>query len=73
MITNYEFGWKTTWNDGRLRFNGAAYFMDWESMQFTVYDFAISTVGNTYNIGAAEIKGLEADVTYMISKKDTAN
>tara|TARA_R110000868_G_scaffold307426_2_gene568994 strand:- start:62659 stop:64941 length:2283 start_codon:yes stop_codon:yes gene_type:complete len=68
LITNYEFGWKTTWNDGRLRFNGAAYFMDWESMQFTVYDFAISTVGNTYNIGAAEIKGLEADVTYMISK-----
>jgi outer membrane receptor protein involved in Fe transport len=67
LLTNYELGWKTTWQDGRLRLNGAAYFMDWQDMQFTVYDFAISTVGNTYNIGAAEIKGLEADVRYLIS------
>mgnify|MGYP000202666176 CR=1 FL=1 len=67
LLTNYEFGWKTTWQQGRVRFNGAAYFMDWEDMQFTVYDFAISTVGNTYNIGTAEIKGIEADASYLIS------
>ncbi len=67
LLTNFELGWKTTWQDGRLRLNGAAYFMDWQDMQFTVYDFAISTVGNTYNIGAAEIKGIEADVSYLVS------
>jgi len=69
LLTNYELGWKGLWQGGRLRFNGAAYFMDWEDMQFTVYDFAISTVANTYNIGAAEIKGIEFDLNYLISSE----
>ena len=33
-LTNYEIGWKTTWLDNTLRFNGAAYWEDWENFQF---------------------------------------
>jgi outer membrane receptor protein involved in Fe transport len=67
ILTNYEFGWKTTWMDGQLRWNGALYYIEWEDMQFTIYDFALSPVSNTYNVGEAEITGLETDLTYQIS------
>jgi iron complex outermembrane receptor protein len=65
-LTNYELGWKTTWLEGRLRFNGAAYYSEWDDMQFTIYDFALSPVGNTYNVGEAEIKGAEMDFSYLM-------
>ena len=65
-LTNYELGWKTTWLDGRLRVNGAAYYSEWDDMQFTIYDFALSPVGNTYNVGEAEIKGAELDFSYLM-------
>jgi outer membrane receptor protein involved in Fe transport len=62
IMTNYEIGWKTEWLDGRLRFNGAGYFMDWDDLQFTIYDFDLSICcGNTYNLGQAEILGAEFD------------
>src|SRR5690606_24089397 len=32
-VKNYELGWKTRWLDGRLRFNGSAYFIEWTDMQ----------------------------------------
>lgn len=65
-LTNWEFGWKTTWMDQRLRWNGAAYFMQWEDMQFTKFDSSFgSPVGLTLNIGDAEIKGLESDITFI--------
>lgn len=65
-LTNYELGWKTTWLDGRLRFNGAAYYSEWDDMQFTLYKFELSPVGNTYNVGEAEIKGAEMDFSYLM-------
>jgi len=65
-LNNYELGWKTTWLEGRLRFNGAAYYSEWDDMQFTIYEFALSPVGNTYNVGEAEIKGAELDFSYLM-------
>jgi outer membrane receptor protein involved in Fe transport len=65
-LKNYELGWKTTLLDGRMRFNGAAYYSQWEDMQYTIYEFALSPVGNTYNVGEAEIKGVETDFTYLV-------
>ena len=29
-LKNYEIGWKTTWFDNHLRFNGAIFQEDWE-------------------------------------------
>ncbi len=68
ILTNVEFGWKTTLADGRVRFNGAAYFMDWDDIQYTVYDFDLSACcGNVYNLSTAEITGIEADLTFIAS------
>ncbi len=67
-ITNYEFGWKTTGMDGRLRFNGAVFFADWDDIQFTIYEFGLSACcGNVYNLSTAEMQGIEADATFLIS------
>lgn len=67
LITNHELGWKTTWMDNRLRINGALYYMEWSDMQFSYYNVSISPVSNVYNVGAAEITGLESDITFAIS------
>ena len=67
-ITNYEFGWKTTVMDGRMRFNGAVFFADWDDIQFTIYEFGLSACcGNVYNLSTAEMKGIEADATLLVS------
>jgi outer membrane receptor protein involved in Fe transport len=68
FLTNWEVGWKTTFADGRVRLNGAAYFMDWENIQYTVYDASLSfCCGNVYNLSTAEVTGLEADITVLAS------
>ena len=66
FVDNYEIGWKTTLADGRVRLNGAAYFMEWENIQYTVYNSSLSfCCGNVYNLSTAEIKGVEADITFL--------
>jgi iron complex outermembrane receptor protein len=65
LITNYEFGWKTTLADGILRFNGSAFLMDWEDVQFTRFDPSESPLGLTQNAGQAQVLGLEADVSWL--------
>jgi iron complex outermembrane receptor protein len=67
-LTNYEIGWKTMLAGGKVRFNGAVYFMDWEDIQYTVYDSGLSfCCGNVYNLSTAESKGVEADITWQAS------
>ena len=34
-LTNYEFGWKTSWFDNRLRWNGAVFIEKWKDFQFS--------------------------------------
>lgn len=60
-LYNYEFGWKSTWFDQRLRINGAAFIMDWKNVQLTRFDPSVSLLGLTANVGAAIVKGLEMD------------
>ena len=68
VLTNYELGWKTMSADGRVRFNGAFYYSDWEDVQYTIYSFALSACcGNVYNLGDATIRGFEADITGLIT------
>ena len=71
-LKNYEFGWKTTWAGGRVRWNGAAYYMDWDDIQYTVYDFALSACcGNVYNLSTAEVKGFETDISIAATESLT--
>ena len=70
-ITNYELGWKTTLADGLLRFNGSVFFMQWDDVQFTRFDPSESMLGLTQNAGAAEILGIEADVSWPVTDRLT--
>jgi outer membrane receptor protein involved in Fe transport len=67
FLTNWEFGWKTDWLNQTLRWNGAAYFMEWEDMQFTQFNSAafLQPIGLTINIAEAEITGIETDFTWL--------
>ncbi len=57
-VTDYEFGWKSTMFQGRLRTNLGLFYMDYEGFQNTSVDFATGT-GQTFNLGDATIKGVE--------------
>jgi outer membrane receptor protein involved in Fe transport len=68
LVTNYELGWKATFADNTVRFNGSVYFMEWEDIQFTRFDPTVSLVGLTANAGEAEISGIEGDVLWMVNE-----
>jgi len=63
-VYNYEIGWKTTWAGGRVRFNGAAYIVDWDNFQYSWLDFSISPLTVIQNSGNARTKGVEWDLNF---------
>ncbi|MCW8845887.1 MAG: TonB-dependent receptor, partial [Gammaproteobacteria bacterium] len=63
-VYNYEAGWKTTWMDGRLRFNGAVYLEDWDNVQLSFLDFTVSNLTIIRNVGKAQTIGTEFDLTF---------
>jgi outer membrane receptor protein involved in Fe transport len=56
-LTNYEFGWKTSWLDNHLRYNSAFFWEDWKNFQFSFLGPNSFTI--VRNAGAARIKGWE--------------
>ncbi len=62
-LTNYEFGWKTSWFDHRLRWNGAIYQEDWKNFQFSFLGLNSLTV--VANAGSARVKGIESDLSFI--------
>jgi iron complex outermembrane recepter protein len=61
FLTNYEFGFKTTFLDGKLRFNGALYQQEWKTFQFAFLgQNSFTQIQNGPN---ARIRGLELDAT----------
>jgi outer membrane receptor protein involved in Fe transport len=62
-LTNYEIGWKTSWFDNRLRVNGALYWEDWKSIQFSF--LGPNSITIVQNAGGARVKGAEFDVSYL--------
>jgi outer membrane receptor protein involved in Fe transport len=63
-VTNYEFGWKTVLQDGRLRFNGSVFMVDISGLQTTIFDPSIANLFFSDNAADAEIMGLEGDFIY---------
>jgi len=67
-LTNYELGWKTTWLDSHLLWNGAFYYMPWHDLQTSVFDPAICAAASfTANIGDAQVYGSETEVKYQVN------
>jgi len=64
FVDNYEIGWKTTLLDGRMRFNGAVYYLEWTNFQFSFLDFDVSPLTIIQNIGQAETRGAEFDMVF---------
>ena len=62
FLTNYEFGWKTTFLDGKLRFNGAIYQQNWQGFQFAF--LGLNSLTQIQNGPNARIRGVEADVNF---------
>ena len=69
-LDNYEFGFKTTWLDGTLQLNGAAYYIDYENqVQFLFVNGAQELV----NSESSEVTGLELEYTYRPTANLTIN
>jgi iron complex outermembrane receptor protein len=62
-LKNYEIGWKTSWLDNHLRFNGAFFWEDWQDFQFSFLGQNSFTI--VRNAGAARIKGVEGDLNWL--------
>jgi outer membrane receptor protein involved in Fe transport len=62
FLTNYEIGWKTSWFDHTLRWNGAAFLEDWNNFQFSFLGPNSLTI--IENGGNARIKGIENEIEY---------
>jgi outer membrane receptor protein involved in Fe transport len=64
-LKNYEFGWKTSWMENRIRWNGAAFIEDWKNFQFSI--LGANGLTEIKNANQARIKGLESDVTLAVT------
>ena len=61
-LTNYELGYKTSWLNNHLRFNGAFFVEDWKNIQFGFLGFnSFTTIRNA---GSARIKGAEQELEW---------
>ena len=60
FIDNYEFGWKTSWANNRLRFNGALYQLNWSAMQLSF--LGANGLTEIRNVGNGRIRGAELDI-----------
>ncbi len=61
-LKNYEIGLKGRWLDGKLTTNFAAYYIDWRNIQVQA-NRPSDSVQFATNVGRAESKGLEAEIT----------
>jgi iron complex outermembrane recepter protein len=67
-LTNYEIGLKTAFFDRRVQLNLSAYYMDWDNVQFLLFDppYGINT---TFGINGPSYKvmGVEAQVVARVT------
>ncbi|PZO89488.1 MAG: TonB-dependent receptor [Sphingomonas sanxanigenens] len=61
FVLNYEAGWKTSWFDNRLRWNGALYWIDWKDIQFSY--LGANGLTEIRNAGNGRSRGVETEIT----------
>ena len=71
-LWNYELGFKSTLADGRVTFNAAAFFMDYEGKQTVSLEPSVTAATGfdlvVGNAGAAEIMGVEFEVALAVTE-----
>ncbi|HEX4387957.1 MAG TPA: TonB-dependent receptor, partial [Steroidobacteraceae bacterium] len=65
FLENYEIGWKTTWLDNHLRYNGAFFWEDWTNFQFAF--LGANGLTRIANAGAARSTGMENELQWLIT------
>jgi outer membrane receptor protein involved in Fe transport len=68
-LTNYEFGWKTSWLDRTLRVNGALFWEEWNKVQYS--EPGLLGIYYTVNAGKARSRGVEGDIAWTIARRLT--
>ncbi|HEV7122526.1 MAG TPA: TonB-dependent receptor [Rhodanobacter sp.] len=63
FLTNLELGWKTTWFDNRLSFNGAVFREKWNDFQFNI--LGANGLTQIKNANSARIDGLESQLNWQ--------
>jgi iron complex outermembrane recepter protein len=66
-LTNYEFGFKTVW-DNILRLNAAFYYETWDGVQYSIQVEGTGGSGITGNAGNARVYGAEYDGELKLGK-----
>jgi len=61
-LTNYELGWKTTWMNNRLSFNGSVFQEDWKDFQFSI--LGANGLTEIRNANQARVRGMEAEMNW---------
>ena len=61
-LDNLEFGWKTSWLENRLVFNGAVFQQKWNDFQFSI--LGANGLTEIKNANQAEVNGLEMDINW---------
>jgi iron complex outermembrane recepter protein len=61
-LTNYELGFKSTWDENRFRLNVAVFQEDWNDFQFSF--LGQNGLTENRNAGDARIRGVESDITW---------
>lgn len=69
FLTNYEFGWKTSLFDKKVRFNGAVFTQQWKDFQFSF--LGANSFTEVHNGPNATINGIETDVVWQASDRLT--
>jgi outer membrane receptor protein involved in Fe transport len=62
-ITNYEVGWKTSWDGNRVRFNGAVFHEDWKGVQVPIQ--GENGITSMVNAGNARTEGIETELNWL--------
>ncbi|MBV8146667.1 MAG: TonB-dependent receptor [Gammaproteobacteria bacterium] len=65
FLKNYEIGWKTSWLDNHLRYNGAVFREDWDNFQFSF--LGANGLTRIANAGAARVTGLEQELQWAVA------
>lgn len=67
--TSFEAGAKTSFMEGRLELNIAAFFTKYDDLQVSIFDGVLGF--NVGNAGAAETQGIELDTRFAITERLT--
>jgi len=67
-LSNFEIGWKTSWANGTVRWNGAIFYEKWDDMIFTLARPGDNGVNSLANVGGAKSGGVESDLVLRLGQ-----